>query len=201
MVYGHKYHTTTMDRLTTDWIGPRMYRPSLEGSFAARSRGEAGQRRALRRHVPLPEGRRVQDVSAAFADRYEMRLDHKLVELDPKAKTLRFADGKTDSLRPGRFVDSAARAHSAHRRALPDDVRRAAKQLAFTTAVLINLGIDRADLSDAGITYFYDEDIIFSRVNLPHMFSPSNAPPGCGTSRPRSISRISTVHCRPTRRI
>ena len=31
------------------------------------------------------------------------------------------------------------------------------------------------------MTYFYDEDVIFSRVNLPHMFSPHNAPPGCGT--------------------
>jgi hypothetical protein len=30
IVYGRKYHTTTMDRLTTDWIGPRMYRPTLE---------------------------------------------------------------------------------------------------------------------------------------------------------------------------
>jgi hypothetical protein len=24
LVYGHKYHTTTMDQLTTDWVGPRM---------------------------------------------------------------------------------------------------------------------------------------------------------------------------------
>src|ERR1700722_10160996 len=30
IVYGRKYHTTTMDQLTTDWIGPRMYRASLE---------------------------------------------------------------------------------------------------------------------------------------------------------------------------
>src|SRR4029078_4934612 len=64
---------------------------------------------------------------------------------------------------------------------VPASVIEAARALAFTTAVLINLGIDRADLSDTAITYFYDEDIIFSRINLPHMFSPNNAPPGCGT--------------------
>ncbi len=181
MVYGHKYHTTTMDRLTTDWIGPRMYRPSLEEVF----RGAiAGAKQANGAHYVdmfrYPRVGGFKTYLAAFADRYEMRLDHKLVELDPKARTLRFADGKTESY--DRVVSSIplpelipliARA--------PDDVRRAAKQLAFTTAVLINLGIDRADVSDAGITYFYDEDIIFSRVNLPHMFSPRNAPPGCGT--------------------
>ena len=57
----------------------------------------------------------------------------------------------------------------------------AARQLAFTKVVLINLGIDRSDLSDSAITYFYDEDVIFSRINLPHMFSSQNAPQGCGT--------------------
>ena len=47
--------------------------------------------------------------------------------------------------------------------------------------MLINLGVNRSDLSNTAITYFYDEDVIFSRVNLPHMFSEKNAPPGCGT--------------------
>ena len=30
MTYGRKYHTTPMANLTTDWVGPRMYRPTLE---------------------------------------------------------------------------------------------------------------------------------------------------------------------------
>ncbi len=29
IVYGRRYHTTTADNMTTDWLGPRMYRPSL----------------------------------------------------------------------------------------------------------------------------------------------------------------------------
>lgn len=33
MAYGDKYHTTPMSNLTTDWLGPRMYRPSLEEAF------------------------------------------------------------------------------------------------------------------------------------------------------------------------
>jgi protoporphyrinogen oxidase len=52
--------------------------------------------------------------------------------------------------------------------------------LAFTTAVVFNIGLDRAELSAAAATHFYDEDVVFSRINLPHMFSPSNAPRGCG---------------------
>ena len=30
MVYGPKYHTTSPNNMTTEWLGPRMYRPNLE---------------------------------------------------------------------------------------------------------------------------------------------------------------------------
>ncbi len=181
MVYGHKYHTTTMDRLTTDWIGPRMYRPSIEevfrGAIPGASQGNAAHYVDMFRY---PKVGGFKTYLAAFAERYDLKLDHGVAEIDPKARRLRFTNGKEatydqviSSIPLPDLVPLIARA--------PDDVRLAAKQLAFTTAVLFNFGIDRADLSEGGITYFYDEDIIFSRVNLPHMFSPRNAPPGCGT--------------------
>ena len=98
MVYGHKYHTTTMDRLTTDWIGPRMYRPSLEEVF----RGAiAGAQQVNGAHYVdmfrYPKVGGFKTYLEAFADRYEMQLGHVLVEIDPKARQLRFADGKVDS--------------------------------------------------------------------------------------------------------
>ena len=30
MQYTKKYHLTTADNMSTDWLGPRVYRPSLE---------------------------------------------------------------------------------------------------------------------------------------------------------------------------
>jgi protoporphyrinogen oxidase len=179
MVYGHKYHTTTMDQLTTDWIGPRMYRPSLEeilrGAFGVKVDGAhyVGNFR-------YPSVGGFVSYLEPFAERFEIKFNHRLVRLDPKQKVLHFANGKQvaydqvissvplPDLIP--LIDGA-----------PADVLDAARKLAFTQAVLINLGIDRSDLSDAAITYFYDEDVIFSRINLPHMFSEKNAPPGCGT--------------------
>ena len=57
----------------------------------------------------------------------------------------------------------------------------AARQLAFTTAVIVNVGVDRQELSEAHLTYFYDPDVVFSRLNFPHMLSANNAPPGAGS--------------------
>jgi protoporphyrinogen oxidase len=57
----------------------------------------------------------------------------------------------------------------------------AARRLACSTVVLVNIGVDRADLSNAHMTYFYDSDMCFSRLSFPHMLAPSNVPPGCGS--------------------
>ena len=46
--------------------------------------------------------------------------------------------------------------------------------------LLINIGVNRANVSDCHWTYFYDADIPFSRLSFPHMFSPHVAPDGCG---------------------
>jgi protoporphyrinogen oxidase len=63
---------------------------------------------------------------------------------------------------------------------VPQEVREASLRLACSTCVLVNLGVDRADLSEAHMTYFYDEDICFTRLGFPHMLSPLNAPAGKG---------------------
>jgi protoporphyrinogen oxidase len=63
----------------------------------------------------------------------------------------------------------------------PQDVLDASRRLACSTCVLVNVGVDREDLSDAHMTYFYDEDICFTRLGFPHMLSARNAPQGTGS--------------------
>ena len=63
----------------------------------------------------------------------------------------------------------------------PQDVVDASRRLACSTCVLVNIGVNREDLSEAHMTYFYDEDICFTRLGFPHMLSARNAPPGTGS--------------------
>jgi protoporphyrinogen oxidase len=42
----------------------------------------------------------------------------------------------------------------------------------------VNIGVDREDLSNAHVTYCYDEDICFTRLSFPHMLSAKNVPIG-----------------------
>jgi protoporphyrinogen oxidase len=63
----------------------------------------------------------------------------------------------------------------------PPDVIDASHRLACSTCVVVNVGVDREDLSGAHMTYFYDEDICFTRLSFPHMLSANNVPLAAGS--------------------
>lgn len=179
MVYGTKYHTTTMDRLVTEWIGPRMYRPNLQEMLRGALADPTMHVRHYVEQYRYPSHGGFQSYLEPFAEQFDIRLGHRVTSIDPRGKILRFADGHevpyaslVSSIPLPELVPLVA--------GVPTDVREAAARLAFTTVALYNIAVSRADLSPTAITYFYDEDIPFSRVNLPHMFSPHNAPEGCG---------------------
>ena len=64
---------------------------------------------------------------------------------------------------------------------VPKDVVDASWRLACSTLVLVNIGIDRQDISRSHLTYIYDEDICFTRLGFPHMLSETNVPAGTGS--------------------
>jgi protoporphyrinogen oxidase len=100
--------------------------------------------------------------------------------IDPRQRELRFGNGVKAEY--GSLISSVP---------LPDlvpmidgaprEVREAAARLACTKVVLVNLGVDRPDISRASWTYFYDRELPFSRVSFPRTFSPHVAPEGAGS--------------------
>ncbi len=106
-----------------------------------------------------------------------LKLSHELVSIDPRGRLLSFSNGHRASY--DTLVSSVP---------LPDlipmiqdapaDVLDAAGRLACSTCVLVNVGWYRADISNTHMTYFYDDDICFTRLCFPHMLSRNNAPEG-----------------------
>ncbi|NJN48720.1 MAG: NAD(P)-binding protein [Alkalinema sp. RL_2_19] len=176
MAYTLKYHTTTADNMSTDWLGPRLYRPSLEEVL----------RGALTPHTEnvhyvdnfrYPSHGGFVSYLQRFMQQTDLRLNHKLVQINPHSRTLQFANGiiaKYDQLVSSvplpeliaMIVDA------------PTDVVAAAQKLACSTAIIVNLGINRPDILEAHWSYFYDQDICFVRLSTPHLQSPHNVPPG-----------------------
>jgi protoporphyrinogen oxidase len=178
MTYTRKYHTTTASNMSTDWLGPRVYRPNLEEVLRGAVSSSAPHVHYIT-HFRYPTDGGFMSYLKKFLPLGQVRLNHELVVIDPRKRQLTFANGVTtgyDGLVSSvalpdliRMIDGA-----------PRDVVEASQRLACTTCVLVNIGIDRADLSSAHMTYFYDEDICFTRLGFPHMLSATNVPEGCG---------------------
>lgn len=179
MQYGRKFHTTTADNMSTEWLGPRLYRPTLEEVLrGALSPVTADVHYITQSRYPTHGG------FVSYFDRFlkcaETHLNHEVVEIDVQRATLRFAHGATshyDALISSLPLPSLIKL-------IPDapaDVREAAARLAWTSVLIVNLGIDRSDVSPAHWSYFYDDDIVFSRLSYPHMQSPHTVPPGAGS--------------------
>lgn len=179
MQYTRKYHTTTAENMSTDWLGPRIYRPSLEEVLRGALSASAPHVHYIT-HFRYPTAGGFVNYLNKFVPMGNLKLGHELVSIDPRKQELHFGNGVTD--RYDGLVSSVA---------LPDlirmindapaDVADAAQRLACSTCVLVNIGVDRPDLSNAHMTYFYDEDICFTRLGFPHMLSARNSPPGTGS--------------------
>jgi protoporphyrinogen oxidase len=179
MQYARKYHLTCAENLSTDWLGPRIYRPSLEEVLRGALSPAAPQIHYIT-HFRYPSEGGFMSYLRKFVPLGNLRLDHELVCVNPRERVLAFSNGhmtRYEELISSLPLPELIRMiHGA-----PKDVVEASRRLACSTCVLVNIGVDREDLSDAHMTYFYDEDICFTRVSFPHMLSASNVPPGTGS--------------------
>jgi protoporphyrinogen oxidase len=165
--------------MSTDWLGPRIYRPSLEEVLRGALSASAPHTHYIT-HFRYPKRGGFTAYLEPFVRLADLRLSHELAALDPRAKELTFAngsraryDGVVSSIPLPDLVPMIA--------GTPRDVLDAAAQLACSTCVLVNVGVSRPDLSAAHMTYFYDDDICFTRLSFPHMLSATNVPPGAGS--------------------
>jgi protoporphyrinogen oxidase len=179
MEYTIKYHTTAAANLSTDWIGPRLYQASLEEIL----------RGALAPSTPdvhyisgfrYPSHGGFVSYLRRFMDGADIRLNHEVVSIDPKRKEIGFANG-TRATYAGLISSVPLPDLLPTIAGTPPDVLEAAARLACSEVVIVNLVVDRADLIDAHWTYFYDRDLFFARISTPHLQSPHNVPPGCGS--------------------
>lgn len=179
MEYTLKYHTTTAANMNTDWIGPRLYRPKLEEVVRGALQASSSDVHYID-HFRYPSHGGFAAYLAPFARMTELKLGHDLVGIDPRSRVLRFRNG-TQAPYEGVVSSIPLPEIVPMIDGTPTDVLEAAARLACSEAVIVTLGIDRPDLVDAHWSYFYDRDVFFTRLSTPHLQSPHNVPPGCGS--------------------
>lgn len=176
MEYNRKYHTTDPSNMTTEWLGPRMYRPTLEellrGAFGEPVRGVH-----YVSEFRYPKQGGFVSFLKPLLRAAQPRLEHRLEGVDPIARQLRFGNGSVQDYDV--LVSSLPLPELVPRiDGVREQVREATRRLGFTSVVLVSLGIDRPGVSDAHFSYFYDRDVSFARLSFPSNFAGSCAPEG-----------------------
>lgn len=177
--YTRKYHLTTAENMSTDWLGPRIYRPTLEEVLRGAISASSPNIHYIT-HFRYPKQGGFVSYLRDFVPKGNIKLNHELTSIDPKINEIEFSNGvrtRYDALISSVPLPDLIRMI----KGVPADVLEASRKLACSSCVLVNLGVDRADISSAHMSYFYDEDICFTRLGFPHMLSEDNAPKGMGS--------------------
>src|SRR5262249_13248734 len=136
MQYTRKYHTTTAENMSTDWLGPRIYRPSLEEVLRGALSPSAPHVHYIT-HFRYPSDGGFMCYLKKFVPLGNLNLSHEVLSIDPRARQVKFSNGllvQYDSLISSvPLPDLVPMIQGA-----PPDVVEAARLLACSTCVLVN---------------------------------------------------------------
>jgi protoporphyrinogen oxidase len=178
-LYTHKYWNLELEQLTTDWVSERIYAPKLEEVLSGALSKETAEHYYMST-FRYPENNGFSDYSTLLAKDAPIEYNARVSEIDLTHKKLTITDGRThhfdhlvSSLPLPEFIRLT--------KDVPPNVRAAAEELSCSSHFLISIGVNRPHLSDAYWTYYYDEDIPFSRISFPSKYSQKTARPGTST--------------------
>jgi protoporphyrinogen oxidase len=179
MQYTRKFHTTTADNMTTDWVGPRLYQANLEEVLLGALTPDTPNIHYVQEsRYPTRNG--FVSFLDSFLTESTIFLNHRVVMIDPVSREVFFSHGAVEKY--DHLISSVPLTDLIPLiTGTPKDVLEASEKLACTNLVLINIGIARPDVSMANWTYFYDDDMPFSRICFQRNASPFTVPEGASS--------------------
>ncbi len=175
--YARKIWTVEPSTMDFSWIGRRVPTPDFERIVAGAVSDEVAQVGATASFW-YPKRGAIEPLPKALGERVgNVHLGRRAERLELPGKRIVFADGEVvpfDKLifsLPLPFLPRFASG-------LPPEIVRACEALRYQGIFCVNLGVDRADISDKHWVYFYEEPFPFHRLSFPATFSPDTVPPG-----------------------
>jgi len=179
MKYTRKFHTTDAANLTTDWLGPRLYKPNLSEVIFGMVSPKTNDVHYIKDFRYPNKGGFVAFMKGIHQNS-QINFGHELTGINLAKKELKFKNGTIipykncfSSLPLKKIIELMEDA--------PSEIKEAASKLAVTQCVIVNFGVKREHLSDCHWRYVYDEDFYSTRISFPSMFGPGNTPPGHGS--------------------
>jgi len=181
--YTRKYWTVEPSELTLDWIENRVHRTSVEDAIRGALIGGYRRDHHYIQQFRYPASGGFQSFARALVPPEGLLLGRAVVEVDVRARAVTLDDGKRifyDELVSTVPLDRLV-AMTVPSSLCPRAVKEAADRLSCTSVLLIDIALDRPDVTPYSWFYVYDEDIPAARVSAPHLLAHGNAPEGKGS--------------------
>lgn len=177
--YSEKFWGVHPSEMTHDWTGNRVPAPStlevLRGAIWNR-KSKAGTN-AIFRYPGHGEG--YGGIAKALAAQVkELNLQHEAVAVDPVKRRVRFINGNVVNYRVLVSSLPLPTLIRSMETTVPENVLAAVAKLRTNSIFLVNLGIDRPNISERHWVHFPEQDISFFRISYPHNFDNAVVPAG-----------------------
>lgn len=178
MIYTRKYWRKQAKELRTEWVGKRIYRPSVDEVITG-SKTAVTPNTYYAKEMRYPKRGGYKAYLRELVNVADIRYNLEVVEIDVNAKIIYLKNG--DTARYDRLISSIPLPELAHMCYAPSDVIEAANKLECTSGYHISVAFKTKNIPPYLWWYIYDEDILASRVYSPSLKSPDNAPVGCSS--------------------
>lgn len=179
MRYTRKYWMHEAKDLRTEWVGQRVYQPSVEDVVKGSKTAETPIV-YYAKEMRYPKYGGYKAFLKTIADVAEIRYNKTVVGIDTKNKVISFSDNASvsyDNLYSSIPLPEMVKIVND----VPSVVIEAAGKLECTCGFHISIGLKTKDIPPYLWWYIYDEDNLAARVHSPSMKSPDNAPEGCSS--------------------
>ncbi|MBA2667056.1 MAG: FAD-dependent oxidoreductase [Trueperaceae bacterium] len=173
--YTRKYWTLPPERMTTDWVGERVYYPSVD-DVTKGAEGPLPEQTHYIKKIRYPARGGYMSYARKLLDGADIRFDHELTHVSFADRRLLFANGASVTF--DRLVSTLPLPVLIERSDAPFAVREAATELLCTSLLVVNVTADHPTARPENWVYVYDEDKHATRINCTEKLSPHNAPDG-----------------------
>lgn len=178
--YNQKYWCIDLKDLGTNWIGNRIYRPTLNeilyGAFT-----DETPNTYYAKEMRYPENGGYIDFAKAIIEDADSKgniiYEKEVSKIDISKKIVYFKDGTQVCY--NRLLSSIPLTEMpALINEMPKDIKININKLEYTCVAIVSIGFNCHIDYDSMWCYFYDNDILAARAYMPSIKSPNNAPNG-----------------------
>lgn len=173
-VYTRKYWAIEAENMTVDWIGPRVFYPTID-EVTTGAKERLDRQTHYINSVRYPSTGGYQAFAASLARGANVHLNSEVERIDLRNRVIYVSGGRRfdyqtliNTLPLPLFASLCVDA--------PADVKEASNALSCSELMLINVMVPHPTQQQGNWWYIYDEDKLSTRINCTEKLSPRNAP-------------------------